>query len=133
LAEYYSLSRDERVAPLLKKAVGLHRPRDSESDDGGWSFFFKNDGATSSGPSETDVTGWQIQALYAAHLTGLNIDGVDASLDKAMLDLKRVQVSREGSGTRVEEIPTSIRALVYSALIYGDTKRTRWCGTASSS
>jgi hypothetical protein len=46
------------------------------------------------------VTGWQIQALKAAHLTGLNIVGVDEALDKAMLDLRRVQGPKGGFGYR---------------------------------
>jgi hypothetical protein len=36
------------------------------------------------------------QALKAAHLTGAGIPGVDEALDRAMLDLKRVQ-SEDGS------------------------------------
>src|SRR6185436_8521865 len=53
--------------------------------------------------SDTSVSGWQIQALKAAHLSGLEIDGVDAALNKAMLNLKRVQGSRGGFGYRSAE------------------------------
>ena len=53
--------------------------------------------------SDTSVSGWQIQALKAAHLTGLNMEGVDASLDKAMLNLKRVQTDAGGFGYRKPE------------------------------
>ncbi|MEI9897929.1 MAG: hypothetical protein WDN28_29745 [Chthoniobacter sp.] len=40
------------------------------------------------------------QALKAAHLSGLDIPGVDAALDKAMLDLQRVRGKNGGFGYR---------------------------------
>ena len=91
LGEYYSLTKDERVAGLLKKAVAYIV--DGQSPDGGWVY-----GYTMEGDGDTSVTGWQIQALKAAHLTGLNMPGVDQALDKAMIDLKRVQGPKGGFG-----------------------------------
>lgn len=93
LSEYYSLTKDERVLELLKKAVGYIV--DGQSPDGGWVYGYAKDG-----DGDTSVSGWQIQALRAAHLTGLNIAGVDAALDHAMLDLKRVQGRKGGFGYR---------------------------------
>ncbi len=84
LGEYYTMTKDERVADLLRKAVGYIVS--GQAGDGGWQYNFNK------GPkSDTSVSGWQIQALKAAHLSGLNIEGVDQALDKAMLNLKRVQ------------------------------------------
>jgi len=91
LGEYYTMTRDERVVDLLKRAVGYIV--DGQSPDGGWVY-----GYTKEGPGDTSVSGWQIQALKAAHLTGLNIPGVDEALDKAMLDLQRVQGPNGGFG-----------------------------------
>jgi hypothetical protein len=93
LGEYYTMTKDERVVDLLKHAVGYIV--DGQSPDGGWVY-----GYTKEGDGDTSVTGWQIQALKAAHLTGLNIPGVDQALDKAMLDLKRVQGPKGGFGYR---------------------------------
>ena len=93
LGEYYSMTKDERVADLLTRAVGYIV--DGQSPDGGWVY-----GYTKEGDGDTSVSGWQIQALKAAHLTGLNIPGVDQALDKAMLDLKRVQGPKGGFGYR---------------------------------
>ena len=93
LGEYYTMTRDERVMDLLKRAVGYIV--DGQSPDGGWVY-----GYTKEGPGDTSVSGWQIQALKAAHLTGLSISGVDEALDKAMLDLKRVQGPTGGFGYR---------------------------------
>ncbi len=84
IGEYYTMTKDERVAELLKKATG-HIVQ-GQAADGGWQYGYAK------GPkSDTSVSGWQIQSLKAAHLSGLNIEGVDPALDKAMLNLKRVQ------------------------------------------
>jgi hypothetical protein len=92
LGEYYTMTKDERVVDLEKKAIGYIV--DGQGPDGGWMYSYDKT------ESDTSVSGWQIQALKAAHLSGLNIDGVDASLDKAMLDLKRVQGKNGGFGYR---------------------------------
>jgi len=92
LGEYYTMTKDERVIDLLKKADGYIV--DGQGPDGGWMYSYDKS------ESDTSVSGWQIQALKAAHLSGLNMDGVDAALDKAMLDLKRVQGKKGGFGYR---------------------------------
>ena len=93
LAEYYTMTKDERVAELVKQAI-THIV-EGQAPDGGWQYRFTK------GPnSDTSVSGWQIQALKAAHLTGLGIPGVDEALDKAMLNLKRVQAEDGSFGYR---------------------------------
>ena len=92
LGEYYTMTRDQRCEDLLKKAIGYIV--EGQGPDGGWTYSYdKTEG-------DTSVSGWQIQALKAAHLSGLNINGVDTALDKAMLDLKRVQGKNGGFGYR---------------------------------
>jgi hypothetical protein len=86
IGEYYTMTKDERFADLLKQAVTFIVQ--GQAKDGGWSYKYENKPA-----SDTSVSGWQIQALKAAHLTGLEIPGVQEALDKAMLNLKRVQAS----------------------------------------
>jgi hypothetical protein len=89
MCEYYSMTKDERFAELVKQAIGYIVQ--GQAPDGGWQYGFAK------GPnSDTSVSGWMIQALKAAHLTGAGIPGVDESLDRAMLNLKRVQ-SEDGS------------------------------------
>jgi hypothetical protein len=95
LGEYYTMTKDERVTEILKQAVGYIVQ--GQGPDGGWMYAYDKT------ESDTSVSGWQIQALKAAHLSGLNIDGVDASLDKAMLNLKRVQGPKGGFGYRKKE------------------------------
>jgi hypothetical protein len=93
MAEYYTMTKDERFAELVKQAV-THVVQ-GQAPDGGWQYRYAK------GPgSDTSVSGWQIQALKAAHLTGLGIPGVDEALDKAMLNLKRVQSENGNFGYR---------------------------------
>ena len=93
IGEYYTMTKDERFAELVKMAM-THIVQ-GQAPDGGWQYGYEK------GPdSDTSVTGWQIQALKAAHLTGLAIPGVDEALDKAMLNLKRVQSDNGNFGYR---------------------------------
>ena len=92
LGEYYTMTKDERVVPVLTQAVQYIVQ--GQGPDGGWMYGYDKS------KSDTSVSGWQIQALKAAHLSQRNISGVDAALDKAMLNLKRVQGPKGGFGYR---------------------------------
>ncbi len=92
LGEYYTMTRDQRVVALFKKAIGYIL--DGQSQGGGWMYSFDK--------SEDDlsVSGWQIQALKAAHLSKLPMPGVDKALDNAMTYLARVRGRKGGYGYR---------------------------------
>jgi hypothetical protein len=96
LSEYYTLTQDQRVKDPLAQAIWyiVH----GQSSDGGWSY-----GYSRGGNSDTSVTGWQIQALKAAYMTRLDFPYVEAALDRAMFDLKRVQGASGGFGYRTRE------------------------------
>jgi hypothetical protein len=89
------MTKDDRVKDVLTQGIGYIVA--GQAPDGGWFYGYAQSDSKGEG-SDTSVTGWQIQALKAAHLTGLNIPGVDEALDKAMLDLKRVQNDRGAFG-----------------------------------
>lgn len=93
LSEYYAMTKDERVVDLLKKAVGYIV--DGQGPDGGWMYSYDK-----SMGGDTSVSGWQVQALKAAHMSGLNIDDIPAALDKAMLNFDRVHGKNGGFGYR---------------------------------
>jgi hypothetical protein len=91
LAEYYRLTKEERIGTLLKKAADYMVA--GQAPDGGWQYGYAK------GPgSDTSVSGWQIQALRAAHRAG--IAGLDGALDGAMLNLRRVQNESGNFGYR---------------------------------
>ncbi len=100
LGEYYTMTKiagqpDERVLELFRGAVG--HIVTGQGPDGGWMYSFDKT------QSDTSVSGWQVQALKAAHLSGLNIPGVDTALDRAMINFKRVQTEKGAYGYRKAE------------------------------
>ncbi len=91
MGEYYSMTKDERFAELLKQAVGYIVQ--GQTPLGGWDYQYKKGTR-----NDLSVAGWQIQALKAAHLTGLGIPGVDEALDKSMVFIKKWQGNEGGFG-----------------------------------
>ncbi len=91
MGEYYSMTKDDRFAELLKQAVGYIVA--GQNPLGGWDYRYAK-----SQRNDLSVAGWQIQALKAAHLTGLGIPGVDEALDKSMDFIKKWQGNEGGFG-----------------------------------
>jgi hypothetical protein len=92
LCEYYTMSKDERVIPMLKQAVAYIV--EGQGPDGGWMYSYDRTA------NDLSVSGWQIQALRAAQLTKLEIPGVDAAFRKAMKYLAADKGPKGGYGYR---------------------------------
>jgi hypothetical protein len=92
LGEYYTMTKDERVIELFKQAIG--HIIQGQGPGGGWMYTYDKTA------DDLSVSGWQIQALKAAHLSQLNISGVDQALDKAMSYIERVKGPKGGYGYR---------------------------------
>lgn len=90
LGEAYILTREPKVAEVFKTAVG--KIVYGQSPDGGWSYGY------SKGKGDTSVSGWQVQALKVAKLSGLGISGVEDALKKAAGNILRVRGSQGGFG-----------------------------------
>jgi hypothetical protein len=103
LCEAYTMTKDPRLEPIVRQAVDYiikgQRP------DGGWAYSYdlSPEEAGKQYKSDTSVSGWQIQALKAAHLTGLSgMDQVIPTLNNAMKNLDRVFNPKDGAfGYRV--------------------------------
>jgi hypothetical protein len=93
LAEYYTMTRDERVKILLTYAAAYIVQ--GQAADGGWQYSYSKAGA-----SDTSVTGWQIQALKATYLAGLTQLGVEQALDRSTANLQRVRSADGAFGYR---------------------------------
>jgi len=99
MCEAYTMTKDEKLVPIIQAAVNYiirgQRP------DGGWAYGYDLSPDVPGGQikSDTSVSGWQIQALKAAHLTG--IPGMDnlvhPALDLAMKNIDRVFNPKDGS------------------------------------
>lgn len=82
LCELYSMTKESgreipRLESVLRKAVGLIV--DGQMRTGGWPYGFAG-----KGKEDMSVSGWQIQALKAAHNTGRKFPGVERALDRAV-------------------------------------------------
>ena len=95
LADYYSFTKDAEVVPVLTQAVD-HIVR-GQGPAGGWMYGYDKSA------NDLSVSSWQIQALKSAFLTGLNLPGVERSLDRAMEALIKVWKGSAGYGYRGPE------------------------------
>ena len=111
LCEYYTMTKDDRVLPMLKKAVGYIV--EGQGPGGGWMYTYDKSA------NDLSVSGWQIQALKAAHLTKLNLPGVEASLDKAVAYIEHVKGPKGGYGYREAGDKYSLTGVgIYSSLLW---------------
>ncbi|MCX6996570.1 MAG: terpene cyclase/mutase family protein [Kiritimatiellaeota bacterium] len=83
LAEAYSLTREPEIASPLKIAIGTIIK--GQTSDGGWVYNYGSQGI------DMSITGWQVQALKAVQVSGLTVEGLEKSLDRAMLGIKASQ------------------------------------------
>ena len=80
LAEAYTMSRyGKRRIPNVREVLELAVPIiiRSQSSDGGWFYGYE-----SQTPSDTSVSGWNVQALNAARYTGIEFEGMDTAWEK---------------------------------------------------
>jgi len=77
-----------RLTSIIRKSFGIIV--EAQHRDGGWPYGF-----TGEGLKDLSVSGWNIQALKAAHNTGERITGAERALDRAIKDyLPRIQDSQ---------------------------------------
>ncbi|MCE9519335.1 MAG: hypothetical protein K8R87_07270 [Verrucomicrobia bacterium] len=101
LGEIYSLSRlGTRSLPGVKEAFekGVKLIIDNQAVSGGWGYGGKGETAYNKAANDLSVTGWQYQALKAAKLSGLKIDGLQASIDKVVKNIESLQSKDGGFG-----------------------------------
>ena len=103
LCEAYTMTKIPKLKEYAKRAAEVVVKGQNES--GGWAYGY---GKGPVAHTDLSVTGWNIQALKAAALTGISIDGLDASMDKAAAYTKRCQDAtgkfayKEGSGGKAK-------------------------------
>lgn len=99
-----------RLGSVIRKAVGIIV--NAQHEDGGWPYGF-----TGEGLEDLSVSGWQIQALKAAHNTGERISGVEQALNRAIKDyIPRIQ-DGQGAFKYNPEDPAGRDSLTSAALL----------------
>ena len=86
LCEAFTMTKIPKLKEYAKRAAEIVVKGQNES--GGWAYDY---GKGPVAHTDLSVTGWNIQALKAAALTGISIDGLDEAMDKAIAYVKRCQ------------------------------------------
>ncbi len=90
LSEYYNITKDEDVLPVLRQAVAHIVAGQHEA--GGWRYTYDKSAG------DLSVSSWQIQALQSAFLTKLDIPGLQPALDKAVKFVASLRGEHGGYG-----------------------------------
>jgi hypothetical protein len=103
LGEMYTLARmGSKSLPGMREAFekGVQLIIEHQNEKGGWDYYTKNamEGKKNSGRDDLSVTGWQYQALKAAKLTSLKIDGLHTAIGKAVKYIESTQTKDGGFG-----------------------------------
>lgn len=93
IAEAYSITRLPYLEPIVVKSTEIIIK--GQGSDGGWVYGYEK-----TTPSDTSVSSWQVQALKAAKLTGVKINGLDEALVMSAKNMKRVQANDGHFGYR---------------------------------
>lgn len=92
LAENYALAPTvPDLEEAATKAIALIVK--NQQDNGQWSYEYERSG----GHPDTSIAGWNMQALKAAHLGQLNVEGVEAALERSAKMLKQMYNDSVGS------------------------------------
>ncbi|MFP6854872.1 MAG: prenyltransferase/squalene oxidase repeat-containing protein, partial [Opitutales bacterium] len=88
LCEAFTMTKIKKLESIAQ--IAAEAVIKGQNEDGGWAYDYKK------GPTahvDLSIAGWNIQALKAAALTGLYIDGLDEAMDKAIAYVKACQDS----------------------------------------
>jgi prenyltransferase beta subunit len=106
------MTKIKKLEVYAKRAAELVIKGQNES--GGWAYAY---GKGPAAHTDLSVAGWNIQALKAAALTGIEISGLDESMDKAIGYVKRCQdkqgkfAYQEGGGGKASLTGTGVLSL----------------------
>ncbi len=101
LGEMYTLARlGNKSLPGLREAFeqGVRTIIKYQLPVGGWGYGGEDAGYRTTGGGDPSVTGWQYQALKAAKLTSLRIDGLHTAIDRTVKYLEDIQNNEGGFG-----------------------------------
>jgi hypothetical protein len=123
LGEAYIVTKNFRPKiPGIDKALerSIAVIVEKQKADGGWDYGYST--AMTRG-SDTSVSGWQMQALKVAKMTGLEFKGIDKAMDKAMENMMRVRGPKGGFGYRDPQDKLSLSGVGVLAMQMWDPKK----------
>ena len=84
LAENYALTQIGDLLDVLEKSVNIITI--SQAPNGSWDYGYNSKGREDPKRpgGDTSIAGWNVQALKAAKLSGVKVQGIDASMQKAL-------------------------------------------------
>lgn len=91
LGEAYAMTKNEKLVPVLTKAID-HILK-GQRGDGGWYYAYN----TREGAADTSVTGWQIQALKAFQLSGIENPGIKPAMENGVKSIENVYNPSNGA------------------------------------
>jgi prenyltransferase beta subunit len=126
ISEAYALTRVPRLRTAMERAVDVIMK--GQQPGGGW--FYRYEKSTQSNNS---VSGWQMQALKAAHLAGARNPGLKDALDRAAAFVKGRQHPDDGMfyyigtapGSRRDVGNTAVAVLCLQLLGHADSREAR--------
>jgi hypothetical protein len=123
LGEAYIVTKNFRpkipgIDKALERSVAVIVEK--QKADGGWDYNYTT---AMTKPSDTSVSGWQMQALKVAKMSGLEFKGLDAAMDKAMENMMRVRGPKGGFGYRDPQDRISLSGVGVLAMQMWDPKK----------
>ena len=92
MAEAYGLTQNSSLKPLLEESVDIII--NGQSNGGGWYYSYGNKEGQY---GDMSISGWQIQALETAYLTGIKQSEITATLEKATKFVKNMYFSNSST------------------------------------
>lgn len=117
LAEAYGMTRNPNVKEAATRI--LRRIIDNQSPTGGWDYCMKKESTR----DDLSYEGWAIQALKAGKLAGLELEGMDECIKKAIRCLKTRNFRNGGFNYTAGGAPNGLTAtgcLAMQLLGYGE-------------
>jgi len=123
LGEAYIVTKNFRpkipgIDKALERSVAVIVEK--QKADGGWDYGYST---VMTKGSDTSVSGWQMQALKVAKMSGLEFKGIDKAMDKAMENMMRVRGPKGGFGYRTAQDKITLSGVGVLAMQMWDPKK----------
>ena len=92
LCEAYAMTKNPNAKAAAEKT--LRRIIDGQTPTGGWNYNMAR--MTKDGPDDISFGGWAMQALKAAKMAGIKLEGMDECIKKAVMCVQKRNYTKKG-------------------------------------